>query len=111
MGMTPEDRVQITFKDWADKQSFIVAHWHIANERATSAKQGAYLKRKGVLAGCWDYWVILENSVLAVIEFKYGDNKLSDAQIKFEKALTIANIPHKVCYSPYEATQFIKSLL
>lgn len=111
MPITPEDKIQITFKDWCDKQDFIETHWHIANERATSARQGAYLKRKGVLSGAWDYWIILKNSTLLVIEFKFGSNKLSDNQTKFEKALDIANIPHRVCYSPYEATQFVKSFV
>ena len=39
MPITPEDKIQITFKDWCDKQDFIETHWHIANERATSARQ------------------------------------------------------------------------
>lgn len=110
MPITPEDRIQITFKDWADKQDFIATHWHVANERPSSAKQGAYLKRKGVLSGVWDYWVILKNSVLAAIEFKAGNNKLSENQVKFEKALSIAKIPHKVCYSAYEAAEFVREL-
>ena len=108
---TSEDIIQITFIDWCKKQSYILAVWHIANERSTSLKQGAYLKRKGVLAGVWDIWLILNNGTLAVIEFKCGDNKLSEAQKKFEKVLNVANIPHKVCYSSFEAVEFVKSLL
>lgn len=110
MPITPEDRIQITFADWCKKQDFIMSSWHVANERPSSARQGAYLKRKGVLSGVWDYWVILKNSILAVIEFKAGKNKLSENQVKFEKALTVAKIPHRVCYSAYEAAEFIRKL-
>ena len=111
MAKITEDTIQICFKEWCDKQDFILAHWHIANERATSSKQGAYLKRKGVLKGCWDYWVIVNTPAIISIEFKASGGVLSKEQIEFGKVLEKANIPHKVCYSAFEATQFVKQIM
>ena len=108
MTITPEDRIQIDFVNWLDKQPYILTRFHVANERATSARQGAYLKKKGVLAGVWDIWVVTSKPELLVIEFKYGNNTLSDAQKKFEKILEKVNIPHKVCYSAFEASSWVR---
>ena len=106
-----EYQIQKTFHDWCKKQDFILTSWHCPNGFTSNAKQGFFMKQIGLLAGVWDYWLILNNGTLAVIEFKCGDNKLSEAQIKFEKVLNVANIPHKVCYSSFEAVEFVKSLL
>lgn len=108
MSKMTEDRIQITFKDWCDKQSFILKHWHVANERATSARQGAYLKRKGVLKGVWDYWLIIDKPEIIAIEFKDDKGSLTKEQIEFGEVLEKAGIPHAVCRSAYEATQFVK---
>ena len=108
MPITPEDRIQIDFINWLDKQPYILTRFHVANERATSARPGAYLKKKGVLAGVWDVWVITNKPELLVIEFKYGNNVLSEKQKEFEKILEVLKIPHKVCYSAFEASTFVR---
>lgn len=102
-----EDKMQMDFATWCDKQPFIIEHFHVANERQVSKIQGAYLKKKGVKSGVCDHWVILQDKVIA-IELKTPDGTVSDKQKKFIAKLEKANIPVKVCYSLYEATQFVK---
>ena len=106
-----EPTIQKTFKDWCDKQSFILKHWHVPNGMTSNAFNAKMMKRQGLLPGVWDYWLILENGVLMVIEFKTEVGKLSDVQIEFEKALTVAKTPHRVCRSSHEAVLFVKEML
>lgn len=106
-----EPTIQKTFKDWCDKQPFILKHWHVPNGMTSNAYNCKMMKRQGLTPGVWDYWLILENGVEMVIEFKTEVGKLSDAQIEFEKALTVAQIPHRVCRSSHEAVLFVKEML
>lgn len=102
-----EDKMQMDFAAWCEKQPFIIEHFHVANERRTSKIQGAILKKKGVKSGVCDHWIILQDKVIA-IELKTQDGTVSEKQKEFIAKLEKANIPVKVCYSLYEATQFVK---
>lgn len=102
-----ENKMQMDFATWCNKQDYIIEHFHVANERQTSKVQGALLKKKGVKSGVCDHWIILKNKVIAV-ELKNKKGVLSENQKKFIENLEKANIPVKVCYSLYEATQFVK---
>lgn len=108
---TSEYQIQAAFKTWCDKQDFILKHWHVPNGFTSSAKQGMFMKRIGLLRGVWDYWLIVNKPAIIVIEFKDNKGKLSKEQIDFEKALDFAHIPHAVCRSPFEATQFVKKVM
>lgn len=106
-----EYQIQSIFKTWCDKQDFIIKHWHCPNGFTSNAKQGMLMKRIGLLKGVWDYWLIVDKPALICIEFKDNHGSLTKEQKDFEKALEIAKIPHAVCKSPYEATQFVKSVM
>lgn len=103
--------IQKTFKDWCDKQSFILEHWHTPNGFKASATACATMKRIGLRNGVCDYWVLLNNGILAAIEFKTSKGTLSKAQQQFIGHLEICHIPVAVCRSAYEATRFIKMLI
>ena len=105
-----EYQIQMLFKNWCDKQDFIIKHWHVPNGMTGSAKQGMFMKRIGMLKGVWDYWLIIDKPALICIEFKDNKGQLSKEQKEFENALEFAKIPHKVCRSPFEATQFVKEV-
>ena len=103
-----EDTIQLTFKNWCDKQDKILTHWHVANERQTSLKIGAYLKALGVKKGVPDYWVLLKNKKLLVIEFKTEKGTVSIEQKNFLQMLSLCDIPNRVCRSSHEAVLFVK---
>ena len=52
-----------------------------------------------------------EFDTICAIATPIGEGGVAIIRISGEKALDIANIPHRVCYSPYEATQFVKSFV
>ena len=106
--MLSEDQIQITFKNWCDKQDFIALHWHVPNGMHSNSKEGAYFKKMGLKKGIPDYWVLLKSGKLLVIEFKKPNGTVSQEQQKILKILTILNIANKVCYSSHEAVLFIK---
>ena len=103
-----EFTIQKTFKDWCDKQDFILEHWHVPNGFTSNAKHAHLMKMQGLKAGVWDYWVITNKPELIVIEFKTAVGELSEQQKKFEQVLIKAKIKHKVCRSSFEAASFIK---
>jgi len=60
--------------------------WHIANERKTTAKDGAVLKAKGVVSGVPDY-VLNYAGKTYYFELKTSKGVLSDNQKKVHTAL------------------------
>ena len=52
----------------------------------------------------------IENIELLEDDIKQEEKKTKE-QKEFEKALEIARIPHAVCKSPFEATQFVKKIM
>ena len=111
MTLIDEFTIQKTFKDWCDKQEFILSHWHVPNGFTSSPKQARLMKMQGLRPGVWDYWLILKNGKLLVIEFKTEVGKLSKEQLEFEKVLFQAKIPHTVARSSFEAVNFVKGEL
>jgi len=63
-----------------------VVWWHTANERKTSKKEGALLKRLGVKAGVPDF-IILAPDRVRFLEVKRPGKYLSPAQRDMEAAL------------------------
>lgn len=109
--MIDEYTIQQTFKQWCDKQDFIALHWHIPNGMHANSKEGLLFKRQGLRRGMPDYWVLLKNKRLLVIEFKTATGQLSKEQKDILHILTECNIPNKVCRSSYEAAQFVKEYM
>lgn len=105
-----EFEIQKTFHEWCQKQSFVLESWHVPNGFKASPKACVMMKKIGLSKGVCDYWVLLNNGILAAIEFKTDSGLLSKEQQRFIKHLEISNIPVAVCRSAYEATQFIKNL-
>ena len=106
-----EFTIQKTFKDWCDKQDFILEHWHVPNGFKASPFACAMMKKVGLRKGVCDYWVLLKNGILAAIEFKTQDGILSTEQIRFINHLKQCKFPVIVCRSSFEAAQFIKDLI
>lgn len=103
-----EFTIQKTFKDWCDKQSYILEHWHVPNGFKASPQACTMMKKIGLHKGVCDYWVLLDNKKLLAIEFKTKKGVLSNEQKRFIANLKKAEIPVAICRSPHEAVQFIK---
>lgn len=108
--MSEEYEIQKTFHDWCCRQQDVLEHWHVPNGIKASAKACAMMKKIGLKKGVCDYWVLLNNGILAAIEFKAAAGVLSNEQKRFIAHLELCHIPVAVCYSAYEATRFIKKL-
>ena len=106
-----EYQIQKVFHEWCKKQPFVLTSWHCPNGFTSNAKQGFFMKQIGLLKGVYDYWVIINKPAILAIEFKKQGGTISKEQIEFGKVLEKANIPHKVCYSAFEATQFVKKIM
>ena len=103
-----EYNIQKTFHDWCGKQPYILEHWHVPNGMKASSKACTMMKKIGLHKGVCDYWVLLDNNKLLVIEFKNSNGVLSTEQKVFIQHLKQANIPVMVCRTPFEATTFVK---
>ena len=84
---------------------------HTANERKTTARQGADLKRLGVKKGFPDISVYLSDKVLFIelkraVKSKSKVSKEQSEWIEFFNALPYAKA--KICYGADEAIKFIK---
>lgn len=81
--------------------------FHVPNEGAKSAKEGAKLKAIGVIAGIPDY--ICVNPLFA-LELKMPEGRMSTAQ-KEIKELWSGKLPYCVAYSPNDVIQFLSLTL
>lgn len=81
-----EDNELVKFFDWVrlheERDPRLKSIYHVGNERKTSPRQGAWLKRKGVRAGIPDVVVPIPmgSDAALYVELKIKPNKLSDAQ-------------------------------
>ena len=90
---------------------------HVANERKTSARHGAKLKRMGLWAGMPDMLIFRPkfkaNGQMMycgiAIELKVGRNKPSDLQKECLKALAEAGWLTKVCYNLDQVQELTQS--
>lgn len=87
---------------------------HTANERKTTARQGAEFKRLGVKKGFPDISVFLSDKVLFIelkrsVKSKSVVSKEQSEWIEFFKSLSYAKA--KICYGANEAIEFIKTNL
>jgi hypothetical protein len=117
--MKPEDALQVAVMDYLRYQYPQVLSVHVANERATSPRSGALLKRKGVKAGMPDILIFssrwmedFSRSFYGLaIELKCGRNKPTPAQVEVIDRLGGAGWLVKVCYTFEDAKLIIDSYL
>lgn len=113
-GKRSEDQELVAFFDWVrwneSGDSLFSLIFHIANERKTSPRAGAYLKRKGVRAGIPDVCVpVARHGYSAMyVELKIKPNKISDAQKERMLALHGAGNCVRVAWSAQELINLVK---
>lgn len=105
-----EFQIQKDFHTWCTKQPYIIESWHVPNGMKASPSACKMMKMIGLHKGVCDYWVALDNGILAAIEFKTSTGQLSKEQQTFIRHMQQCNIPVEVCRSTFEATQFVKKI-
>ena len=80
--------------------------FHIANQRQTSVRVGAKLKRMGVKAGMPDLCIVWRGRPI-FIELKTLKGRLSVNQIGMMAALTVAGAVVVTCRSVDEVSEFL----
>ena len=109
--MTPEDRLQITVAEFLDRALPADAVWfHVANQRKTSPRQGAKLKRMGVKPGVPDLCIIWRGRPI-FIELKAGKGRVSVKQAELMASLTLAGAVVTVCRSLDEVSEFLAGVM
>lgn len=93
-----EDRLQ---KSVATYLNYMGMTWfHVANERSTSPRTGANLKKKGVKPGIPDVIILDQKHGFngMVIELKVGKKKPTDAQLQWLEKFETLGWKTAVCY-------------
>jgi len=93
-----EDNLQMQVAKYLDIKSLL---WcHVANERKTTQRAGARLKKKGVKSGVPDCLIFNTNSIYngLAIELKIKPNKTSDKQKEWLESLKKQEWLTCVCY-------------
>ena len=109
--MTPEDRLQISVAGYLDLALPAGAAWfHVANQRQTSARMGAKLKRMGVKPGVPDICIIWRGRSI-FIELKTPKGRTSPAQEAVMSALTMAGAVVNVCRSLEDVQGFLATII
>jgi hypothetical protein len=110
MKVGPEDIEQIKVCEFV-KQCTDLPFIHTANERRCSPQQGAFLKRKGVLAGVADIFIPRAHGKYhgLFIELKTLKGKPTPAQIKFLDNMNKEKYFALVCYGAEETIETIKT--
>lgn len=86
-----EDLLLIAFFAWYEfaLKPLGVTAWHVRNEHSVDARQGAIMKKRGVLAGVHDIHMVWDNN-FATLELKSPNRKnpkMSDSQQGFAEVL------------------------
>ena|ERR1700691_2588501 len=85
--------------------------YHIPNQQFTNIVYSIESKRMGMLAGVFDYTILIKGKGIAYIEFKRNAKcKLTPSQIAFTKILDLFGIKWLVTHDIEEAFKFIESL-
>lgn len=113
--MNAEDRLQISVAGYLDLALPSDAVWfHIANQRQTSARMGAKLKRMGVKPGVPDICIVWRGRAIFIELKRAADpirktraGRLSDEQRDMARALTLAGAVVVTCRSVDEVSDFL----
>jgi hypothetical protein len=81
------------FEKWLKKRGFLFIHSRM--DQPTTVKDGAF-----------DF-AVLGHCRGVMVEFKWGKNKPSKAQLAFQKLCRSANVPAEVFWSVYEAQSWV----
>ena len=111
--MKAEDSIQIAVADYLRLQYPNLLWFHVANERQTSPRHGAKLKRMGVRAGVADIMILkaTKQAVGLCIELKAGKNKQTPSQVEFRDAVIQEGWAYYVCYDFDSARKVIDKYL
>ena len=118
-----EHKEQCAFFDWCrlNENKYPQLKWIFAipNQGRRNPTIGARFKREGMKAGVSDVFVPVpfmydygdSMSGGLFIEFKYGKNKLTDAQKDFQEEMQAREYDVAVVYSSEEAIELVKNYL
>lgn len=112
-----EEKEQITLFEWAElakiKYPELELMYHIPNEGKRSAVTGARLKRAGLKTGVPDICLPSAHGgyMGLYIEMKYGNNKPTEAQKKWLRALREQGYFTAVCYGWEQAKELLEQYL
>lgn len=87
---------------------------HVANERRTTPREGAFLKRMGLRAGWADFTLLIPPSLtwdgphIAFLELKRPGGRLSVAQEQFRDDVTRIGCLWALAYSTDQAAGYLK---
>ncbi len=89
---------------------------HVANERRTTPREGAFLKRMGLRAGWADFTLLIPPSLtwdgphidIAFLELKRPGGRLSVAQEQFRDDVTAIGCLWALAYSTDQAAGYLK---
>lgn len=106
--------LQIAFINWMRSALPEVMVWSVINENAENAVQGAYFKKRGLLAGVHDCHLVWPGRNFATIELKSPDkrpseSKYSDTQKAFSERLDKCGFPHACCQNGEQIESAIRS--
>lgn len=82
-----------------------VVWYHTANERRCSPKEGAFLKRMGVLAGVPDFTIITFPARVSFLEIKRPGGKLTESQEQFRERVEALGCIYSIAHSTDEAKE------
>lgn len=100
----------IKFADWLNYHPQLKnLYFHIPNERKCTPAHGRILKRMGVRAGAYDYFIMKPSGQYhgLFIEMKFGANKPTENQNKFKLSAESEGYKTAVCYSADEAIKLV----
>jgi len=103
-----ESSEQIKFVSWFRSRYPDVIIFAIPNGGLRGKRVAAKLKLEGVLPGVPDLFI---PSLHLYIEFKFGKNRLTDAQQSFMEYVNECGYQCEVVYSSLEAEGLIKNIL
>jgi hypothetical protein len=108
-----EDSLTISVATFLRMQYPDVLAFHIANERKTSPRHGAKLKRMGVLAGVSDFFIAEARRGFngMFLELKIKPNKLTENQKTFIQKAQRKGYKAYVAYDIDEAIKVIEEYL
>lgn len=85
----------------------------VKNDSAHTATGRIYRWKEGVMAGVWDVFLAIPSGGYhgLFVEFKFGKNKLKEAQIDFGNWVKIKGYAADVVYSADEAIKAVQQYL
>jgi len=99
----PEHSLQIQVIDWLRWNKFLCCA--IPNGGSRDKKEGANLKREGVLAGHSDINVYLKDGKTVFLELKAGNNKQQLNQIEFQQKVEALGFEYHLIRSLDDVTK------